>query len=98
MRVRTSSLAALAALTLSALSACGGGSSGGAAEPRQSPSASPKLCPLTGQQPTGGQDPSRVAVAMKVDNVDVARPQAGLDPAGVLFEGTLQGGPTPAVS
>ena len=92
MRARTA--AALAALTLSSLVACGGGSSGGGeAKPTSSPPP-PKRCPLTGQLPSGGQDVDRVALAVKIDNVDVGRPQAGLDRADLVIEETVEGGLT----
>ena len=84
--------AAGAALTLLVLAACGGGSSGG--KPSASPPPPPARCPLTGQLPTGKQDPGRPPLAVKIDNVDVGRPQAGLDRADIVVEETVEGGLT----
>jgi len=88
--------AACAALTLLALAACGGGSSGGGkpAASSTSPAPPPARCPLTGQLPTGKQDVGRPALAVKIDNVDVGRPQAGIDRADIVIEETVEGGLT----
>jgi hypothetical protein len=78
-----------------ALAACGGGSSGG--KPAASPTTSaapPPRCPLTGQLPTGKQDVGRPVLAVKIDNVDVGRPQAGIDRADIVIEETVEGGLT----
>jgi hypothetical protein len=88
VRVRTA--AVLAALTLSTLGACG---CSGSSHPKSQPPP-PKRCPLTGRLPAAGQDPGRVAVAVKIDNVDVARPQVGLDHADLVIEETVEGGLT----
>lgn len=85
--------AAGAALTLLTLGACGGGSSGGKAAPT-SPPPPPARCPLTGELPTGQQDVGRPALAVKIDNVDVGRPQAGINRADVVIEETVEGGLT----
>jgi hypothetical protein len=53
-----------------------------------------KTCPLTGVPPKPGQKVSRVALAVKIDNVSDARPQAGLDRADVVVEETVEGGLT----
>jgi len=93
---RVFAAALAAALTLLGLAACGGGSSGGG-KPSASPTSPPpppKHCPLTGQVPSGKQDPDRVALAVKIDNLDLARPQAGLDRADLVIEETVEGGLT----
>jgi len=88
--------AACAALTLLALAACGGGSSGGGKPAATSSSAPPppSRCPLTGQLPAGKQDVGRPTLAVKIDNVDVGRPQAGIDRADIVIEETVEGGLT----
>jgi hypothetical protein len=53
-----------------------------------------KTCPLTGLPPKRGQDIKRVALAVKIDNVNDARPQAGLDRADLVVEETVEGGLT----
>jgi hypothetical protein len=99
----TSVAAALSALTLVVLAGCGGGHSKPAASPSASatPSAtsSPKpvviaTCPLTGLPPGRGQKVGRVALAVKIDNVNDARPQSGLDHADIVWEETVEGGLT----
>ena len=92
MSARVSAL--LGALTLSLVAACGGGSSGGQAQKSASPTPPPKPCPLTGKQPTDKQDVNRPALAMKIDNIDLGRPQAGIDRADMVFEETVEGGLT----
>lgn len=95
----------MAAGTIMALAACGGGHSSPAASPSAtpttpslSPSAKPPAvvatCPLTGLPPHPGQNRHRVALGVKIDNVDIARPQSGLDRADVVFEETVEGGLT----
>jgi len=84
--------------------ACGGGSHDTAAtQTTPSPSASAtatvapavvKTCPLTGVPPRPGQKVNRVALAVKIDNVNEARPQAGVDQADVVVEETVEGGLT----
>lgn len=93
--------AALLGASLTLLAACSSSS-----EPQEAPSASPtsatpsprpvavETCPLTGLPPREGQKINRVAVAVKIDNVDVARPQAGLDRADIVIEETVEGGLT----
>jgi hypothetical protein len=52
-------------------------------------------CPLTGLPVPGtGAVPARPALAVKVDNYPVARPQSGLDKADVVFEEPVEGGIT----
>ena len=85
------------------LAGCGGGHSDNTAASSPSPSTSPsasvapavvKTCPLTGLPPKGSQRVNRVALAVKIDNVGDARPQAGLDRADIVFEETVEGGLT----
>jgi hypothetical protein len=102
MRRVAPSLLALA--VAGALAACSGGSSETAASPSPSatsasPTPSPepvavKTCPLTGKPPTDDQRVNRVALAVKIDNVSEARPQAGLDRADIVVEETVEGGLT----
>jgi hypothetical protein len=57
-------------------------------------SAGPPLCPLTGEPAPGGKVPRRAAIAVKVENLPVARPQWGLDEADIVFEEPVEGGIT----
>lgn len=51
-------------------------------------------CPLTGEAPRAGQDIARVPLAVKIDNINPARPQSGLNKADVVFEELVEGGLT----
>jgi hypothetical protein len=51
-------------------------------------------CPLTGQDPKGGVDIARPAVAIKVEDSPDARPQSGLEHADLVFEEIVEGGIT----
>ncbi len=62
---------------------------GGAGEP-----AKPVICPLTGREKPPGTDVSHPALAVKIDNASVARPQAGLESADVVYEELVEGGIT----
>jgi Protein of unknown function (DUF3048) N-terminal domain/Protein of unknown function (DUF3048) C-terminal domain len=67
--------------------------------PTTSPSSTPvaaakPTCPLTGLPPTKGQNINRPALAVKIDNVDGALPQSGLNSADVVFEELVEGGLT----
>jgi hypothetical protein len=84
----------LAALFLSAalaLAGCGGGD-----EPKKvaAPPEEPDRCPLTGVVVPEDADPDRATLVVKIDNVDDARPQAGLDQADLVVEETVEGGLT----
>jgi DUF3048 family protein len=46
----------------------------------------PPICPLTGQLSKTGRIPDRPALAVKVENLPVARPQTGLSFADVIWE------------
>jgi hypothetical protein len=100
-RATRSTLSALSGLALLLLAACGGHSKPSAtptptsASPSSSATpAAPPTCPLTGQPPTKTQKRDRPALAVKIDNVDVARPQTGVDRADIVFEETVEGGLT----
>jgi len=54
----------------------------------------PPSCPLTGQPAPHGRVPDRPALAIKVENLPGARPQAGLDRADVVYEEPVEGGIT----
>ncbi|HYU56490.1 MAG TPA: DUF3048 domain-containing protein [Actinomycetota bacterium] len=53
----------------------------------------PDNCPLTGVNPDGDV-PDRPALAIKVENADGARPQAGMERADVTYEERVEGGIT----
>jgi hypothetical protein len=85
---------------MAALASC---TSGGGAKPSLpvgvSPSGAslpppPPICPLTGLGPRGGKVPNRPALAVKVENIPVARPQTGLSFADVIYEEPVEGGIT----
>jgi hypothetical protein len=90
--------------SLLALAACGGHDKKPTASPTptspsaspttSAPAAAPAVCPLTGKAPTGDQRRDRPALGVKIDNVDVARPQTGIDHADLIFEETVEGGLT----
>ena len=87
---------------IGAMGACGGGDKPKPAQSSASPTATPtptvapvvQTCPLTGLPPKSGQKVNRVALAVKIDNVGDARPQAGLDHADIVIEETVEGGLT----
>jgi len=54
----------------------------------------PPTCPLTGQTPKGGKVPQRPALALKVENLPLARPQTGLDAADIVYEEPVEAGIT----
>jgi hypothetical protein len=54
----------------------------------------PATCPLTGVQPASGKVPDRPALAIKVENLPEARPQAGIESADVVYEEPVEGGIT----
>lgn len=74
----------------------------GSPSPSRPPSPSPKplpapvavTCPLTGLPPAGGRVPQRPALAIKLDNLPAARPQAGLDAADIVYEEPVEAGIT----
>jgi hypothetical protein len=58
------------------------------------PDPEPPKCPLTGEDAPGGVIPDRTVAAVKVENTDDARPQAGLDRADIVYEELVEGGIT----
>ena len=58
------------------------------------PTTTPDLCPLTGAAVKPGQAFRRAPLAVKIDNIDLARPQAGIDKADVVIEELVEGGLT----
>lgn len=57
------------------------------------PATAPPVCPLTGEVRTEGV-PERQALAVKVENLPQARPQAGLAEADIVYEEPVEGGIT----
>jgi len=53
-----------------------------------------EACPLTGVVPKSGRVPDRPALAIKVENLPEARPQAGIESADVVYEEPVEGGIT----
>src|SRR3984957_16872436 len=51
----------------------------------------PPVAPLTGLVQPNAANQTRRAVGVKIDNVDPARPQSGLDAADVVFEEEVEG-------
>lgn len=78
--------------------ACSGGSEDPAPEAlAEEPSPSPvpdPTCPLTGEAPDDPALLERPAVAVKIENSPLARPQSGLENADVVFEEIVEGGIT----
>jgi hypothetical protein len=55
----------------------------------------PEACPLTGLEPAGDRAvPERRALAVKVENISVSRPQVGIDAADIVYEQPVEGGIT----
>jgi hypothetical protein len=54
----------------------------------------PPTCPLTGRDAPGGKIPHRPVLAVKIENLPEARPQAGLDRADIVYEEPVEGGIT----
>lgn len=100
----------LAALTLTAVlaTACGGDEPEAVAPtetetateseaPSPEPTAEPDetvVAPLTGQETTDLAVTDRPVLAVKVENTEAARPQAGLEEADVVYEELVEGGVT----
>ena len=94
MNRRNAATALLLAGTL-ALAGCSGSSSSGSPGAQGTNAAAPPpTCPLTGVPVAGHEDRKRPALAIKVDNVSDALPQAGLNNADVVFEEQVEGGLT----
>lgn len=95
----TAATAALVAAGAIALSSCSSAPSGTPSAPVAKPATSNEasagpVCPLTGLPQTGAQQATRVALAVKIDNIAPARPQAGLNNADVVVEELVEGGLT----
>ncbi len=56
--------------------------------------APPPSCPLSGIPAPGGRVPARPALAIKIDNLNLARPQTGLSMADIIYEEPVEGGIT----
>jgi hypothetical protein len=108
-RLRARSVAPLAVATavVVGLAGCGGGGGSTAAKPKPTPSSSPTspaakaaaakaavTCPLTGAKKLKGQYVKRVPLAVKIDNIAPAMPQAGVNGADIVFEEMVEGGLT----
>lgn len=87
----------LAATLALVAAACGGGDSKAATGkttttlPATTTAVAPPNAPLTGLPDPGGQSLTRPALSVKVENTDMARPQAGIDQADVLYEEVVEG-------
>ena len=62
--------------------------------PASAPLSPPATCPLTGTNAPGGEIAPRPALAIKVENHPLARPQAGLNDADIVYEEPVEGGLT----
>lgn len=58
------------------------------------PEPPPPRCPLTGVEAPRGGVPDRPALAVKIENLPAARPQAGLQTADIVYEELVEGGIT----
>lgn len=54
----------------------------------------PATCPLTGEEAPNQNLSGRTAVAVKIENIAEARPQAGLNQADIVYEEPVEGGIT----
>src|SRR6478736_4072979 len=91
-------VAAVAATLALIASACGSGGSGAATPKRTTTTPAPTTttvaiptAPLTGLPDPGGASLTRPALSVKVENTEMARPQAGIDQADVLYEEVVEG-------
>jgi hypothetical protein len=79
------------------LAGCGGKSKvPGAAptSPSTTATTAPATFPLTGLASGGAATAARPALSVKIDNIDIARPQAGLNTADLVVEEPVEGGLT----
>lgn len=58
------------------------------------PPPEPVRCPLSGVELPAGVDVNRPAMAVKIDNHPLARPQTGLETADIVYEELVEGGLT----
>jgi Protein of unknown function (DUF3048) N-terminal domain/Protein of unknown function (DUF3048) C-terminal domain len=93
-RLAAASLLAAAALTATACSGGGSAGTGNGSSPSSGKPAAAPTCPLTGLPATGGEKATRVALAVKIDNIAPALPQAGVNNADVVVEELVEGGLT----
>ena len=102
-RTRLSRRLAGAALLTLVAAACGGGGDEPSRSAAKPITASPKTTdapkpkptwPLTGLPLDDGGRASRPALVVKIDNAPLARPQAGLGDADIVFEEVVEGGIT----
>jgi hypothetical protein len=78
-----------------AISGCSSSSPGTTPKPSTSnQAAAAPVCPLTGLPEGSGQQADRVALAVKIDNIAPALPQAGINDADVVIEELVEGGLT----
>ncbi len=97
MRTRTSShvcLVALAAVLAAGGAACSKSSSKAKAVPLATTTTTTTSAtyPLTGLPVTNPANATRAALNVKIDNVPLARPQAGVNAADVVYEEIVEGG------
>jgi DUF3048 family protein len=84
---------AVVLLVLVTLAACGGDDDDSTARTTTARAGQPTLAPLTGKRVAAGVA-DRAALSVKIDNHHVARPQAGIDEADIVFEELTEGGIT----
>ncbi len=91
---RTLTRASAALIVVSLLAACGGGSAStdsAAADVAVDPVTGEAVYPLTGLPITDPAAAARPAIAAKIDNSPIARPQSGLNKADIVFEENVEG-------
>jgi hypothetical protein len=91
---RTLTRASVALVVVSLLAACGGGGSSSdpvSAGEAVDPVTGEAVYPLTGLPVTDPAAAARVAIAAKIDNSPIARPQSGLNKADIVFEENVEG-------
>ena len=79
------------ALVGAACSSGGGKNTAASTVPITTTTTEPPVFPLTGQPAAGSANYTRPALVVKVENVDAARPQAGLLSADVVYEEVVEG-------
>jgi hypothetical protein len=86
-------------MVIALLAACGGGDKKSTAQQSSPPppppptTAPPPVFPLTGL-PQSGPTAARPALSVKIDNVQSALPQSGLNQADIVYEELVEGGQT----
>jgi hypothetical protein len=89
--------AAIVLVALLVLAGCNGKSKGQGAAPTSTATTAttaPATFPLTGLASGGAATAGRPALSVKIDNVDIARPQVGLNTADLVVEQPVEGGLT----